>query len=210
LGYSKRVAEGLTAGVDRRAAGRYISVRFGNVLGSRGSVLTAFKTQLEQGGPLTVTHPDVTRFFMTVEEAVQLVVQAGAIGEGGRALVLDMGEPVRIADVAEQLAQTVKPPCPIEFVGLRPGEKLHEELFADAEIAEPSTHPMIRSVCVPPLDGDCVRDLPTTIGSEAAEQVLIQLCAGMTHDLSSRRTVAMPADIDLTAFVDDWQAVGGD
>jgi FlaA1/EpsC-like NDP-sugar epimerase len=210
LGYSKRVAEGLTAGIDGRAIGRYISVRFGNVLGSRGSVLTSFKAQLEHGGPLTVTHPDVTRFFMTVEEAVQLVVQAGAIGDGGRALVLDMGDPVRIADVAEQLAQTVKPPCPIEFVGLRPGEKLHEELFADAEIAEFSTHPLIRSVCVPSLHGDAVRNLPTTIGSEAAEQVLIDLCAGMTRDLSSRPTVAMPADIDLTAIVDDWQAVGGD
>jgi FlaA1/EpsC-like NDP-sugar epimerase len=210
LGYSKRVAEGLTAGVDRRAGGRYISVRFGNVLGSRGSVLTAFKAQLEHGGPLTVTHPDVTRFFMTVEEAVQLVVQAGAIGEGGRALVLDMGEQVRIADVAEQLAQTVKPPCPIEFVGLRPGEKLHEELFAEAEQPDASSHPLIRTVCVPPLHGDCVRNLPTTIGSEAAEQVLMQLCVGMTLDLASVPRIPQPMDIDLTAFADDWQAVGGD
>jgi FlaA1/EpsC-like NDP-sugar epimerase len=200
LGYSKRVAEGLTAAVDERAVGRYLSVRFGNVLGSRGSVLNAFQKQLAMGGPLTVTHPDVTRFFMTVEEAVQLVLQAGAIGEGGQVLVLDMGEPVKIADVAEQLAQTVKPPCPIEFVGLRRGEKLHEQLFADAEHPEPTQHHLIRSVPVPPIDGDLVRHFPTTISAERAERALVELCEEMN---------AMLVDAELEDLPYDWSAVAG-
>ncbi len=200
LGYSKRVAEGLTAGLDDDAIGRYLSVRFGNVLGSRGSFLTAFQKQLELGGPLTVTHPDVTRFFMTVEEAVQLVLQAGAIGKGGRVLVLDMGEPVSIAEVAEQLAQTVKPPCPIEFVGLRRGEKLHEELFGVAESPSRTAHPLIRSVGVPALDGDCVRHFPTTITPERAETVLIALCQQMRHELDAS---------DPDQLSENWRAVAG-
>ncbi len=200
LGYSKRVAEGLTAGIDAQADGRFMSVRFGNVLGSRGSFLTAFQRQLEFGGPLTVTHPDVTRFFMTVEEAVQLVLQSGAIGDGGRVLVLDMGEPVRIAEVAEQLAQTVKPACPIEFVGLRRGEKLHEELFGVAEAPTRTAHPLIRSVGVPALDGDCVRHFPTTISSERAAAALVELCDQMQSELIL---------IDPDPVPHDWRAVAG-
>ncbi len=200
LGYSKRVAEGLTAGVDERATGRFLSVRFGNVLGSRGSVLTAFQKQLELGGPLTVTHRDVTRFFMTVEEAVQLVLQAGAIGAGGSVLVLDMGDPVNIAEVAEQLARTVKPPCPIEFVGLRHGEKMHEDLFGKAEAHVETAHPLIRSVGVPALHGDCVRHFPATISNERAADALIELCERMRLELDV---------IDLEELPYDWGAVAG-
>ncbi len=159
LGYSKRIAEGLTAHTSERGRGNYLSVRFGNVLGSRGSVLTTFRAQIEHSDPLTVTHPDVTRFFMTVEEAVQLVIQAGAIGRPGEVLVLDMGEPVRIADVARRLANMSPRPVSIEFTGLRPGEKLHEELFGDGEIAHPSEHPLISAVAAPALDAHLVRDL---------------------------------------------------
>ena len=205
LGFSKRIAEGLTAGVDARAEGTYLSVRFGNVLGSRGSVLIAFEHQLELGGPLTVTDPDVTRFFMTVEEAVQLVVHAGAIGEGGHALVLDMGEPVRIAEVAEQLANTQRPPCPIEYVGLRPGEKLHEELFGDGEVATPSVHPLISSVVVPAVDGDRVRHLPATIAPEEARCVLESLSAAMARP---RRHAVQLREPALTW--DDFEAAVGD
>src|SRR5207249_1958552 len=98
LGYTKRITERLSAAADRRSPGTYISVRFGNVLGSRGSVLTTFRAQISAGGPVTVTHPDVSRYFMTIEEAVQLVIQAGAIGVGGEVLVLEMGDQVRITD----------------------------------------------------------------------------------------------------------------
>ena len=147
LGYSKRVAERLTAHVAATApSGTYLSVRFGNVLGSRGSVLGTFREQIDQGGPVTVTDPDVTRFFMTVQEAVQLVIQAGAIGRSGEVLVLDMGEPVRIYDVARRLVAQSRRPIEIVITGLRPGEKLHEELFGDGEVDVRPRHPLISHV----------------------------------------------------------------
>jgi FlaA1/EpsC-like NDP-sugar epimerase len=151
LGYSKRVCERLTAAFAQRTGRPFLSVRFGNVLGSRGSVLTAFRSQVEAGGPLTVTHPEMTRYFMTVEEAVQLVIQAGAIGRGGEALVLDMGAPVRIADVAELLAARASRPIQIVYTGIRPGEKLHEALFGEGEPDMRPVHPLISHVDVPPL-----------------------------------------------------------
>jgi FlaA1/EpsC-like NDP-sugar epimerase len=154
LGYSKRIAERLTAHVAGQAPGTFVSVRFGNVLGSRGSVLTAFAAQIEAGGPLTVTHPDVTRYFMTVPEAVQLVIQAAAVGGPGEALVLDMGEPVRIDDVARQMAEASARPIEIVYTGLRPGEKLHEDLFGAGEDGKRSLHPLISHVAVPPLHPD--------------------------------------------------------
>ncbi len=151
LGATKRIAERLTAATATQARGTFISVRFGNVLGSRGSVLGAFRAQIERGGPVTVTHPDVTRYFMTVEEAVQLVVQAGAIGESGEAMVLDMGEPVRIADVARRLVDQAERPIEIVYTGLRPGEKLHEVLQGTDEDPQPTAHPLIARVEVPAL-----------------------------------------------------------
>ena len=124
LGYSKRIAERVTAAIGQSAkSGKYMSVRFGNVLGSRGSVLMSFRDQIAKGGPLTVTHRGVTRYFMTISEAVQLVIQAGAIGSSGEALVLDMGTPVSIYDVAKQLVANSGKPVEIEIVGLRAGEK---------------------------------------------------------------------------------------
>ena len=151
LGRSKRIAERLTAGMAGQAGGRYLSVRFGNVLGSRGSVLPAFRQQIEQGGPVTVTDPEATRYFMTVREAVQLVIQAGAIGEDGEVLVLDMGEPVRIAEVAERMVAAAPRRVKIVYTGLRPGEKLHEVLLGANEIGERRTHPLISHVPVEPL-----------------------------------------------------------
>ena len=152
LGRSKRLAEQLTAAYARSNHGRFLSVRFGNVLGSRGSVLETFAAQIARGGPVTVTHPEVTRYFMTIPEAVQLVVQAGAIGAGGEALVLDMGKPVRIADVAAHLIELEDRPINILFTGLRPGEKLHENLLGDGEADARRVHPLISHVPVPPLD----------------------------------------------------------
>jgi FlaA1/EpsC-like NDP-sugar epimerase len=153
LGYSKRVTERLTAHTARRVDGRFVSVRFGNVLGSRGSVLDAFSRQIADGGPVTVTHPDVTRFLMTIPEACQLVLQAAAIGTGGEALVLDMGVPVKIADVARLLiCRAHRDDVEIVYTGLRAGEKLHEELFGSGEVRDyrPS-HPLVSHVSVPPL-----------------------------------------------------------
>ena len=124
LGHSKRLAEGLTAAAAQETDGRFMSVRFGNVLGSRGSVLTTFTAQIARGGPVTVTDPAVTRYFMTIGEAVQLVIQAGAIGGDGNVLVLDMGEPVAIAAMAQQLIDLAGKPVNIVYTGLRPGEKL--------------------------------------------------------------------------------------
>ena len=152
LGYSKRIAERLTAAMARQAKGTYLSVRFGNVLGSRGSVLTTFREQINKGGPVTVTHPDITRFFMTIPEAVQLVVQAGAIGGPGEVLVLDMGKPVRILDVARLMIARAGKPIRIEYAHLRPGEKMHEELFGDGEIDTRPKHPLVSHAPVPPLD----------------------------------------------------------
>lgn len=152
LGYSKRIAERLTAAMATQTPGKYISVRFGNVLGSRGSVLPAFAAQIERGGPVTVTDPGVTRFFMMIPEACQLVIQATVIGTDGEALVLDMGQPVRILDVARQMIEmSGRPDVPIVFTGLRPGEKLHEELMGEAESRQATSHPLIEAVEVPPL-----------------------------------------------------------
>jgi FlaA1/EpsC-like NDP-sugar epimerase len=153
LGYSKRIAERVTAAVGQSAkSGKYMSVRFGNVLGSRGSVLMSFRDQIAKGGPLTVTHRGVTRYFMTISEAVQLVIQAGAIGSSGEALVLDMGTPVSIYDVAKQLVTNSGKPVEIEIVGLRAGEKVHEELFGDGEIDTRPRHPLISHVPVESVD----------------------------------------------------------
>lgn len=153
LGYSKRIAERVTAAVGATAPpGKYMSVRFGNVLGSRGSVLMSFRDQIAKGGPLTVTHRGVTRYFMTISEAVQLVIQAGAIGSSGEALVLDMGTPVSIYEVAKQLVTNSGKPVDIEIVGLRAGEKVHEELFGDGEEDTRPRHPLISHVPVLPVD----------------------------------------------------------
>jgi FlaA1/EpsC-like NDP-sugar epimerase len=151
LGYTKRIAERLTAAAGTENGDRYLSVRFGNVLGSRGSVLTTFKAQIEAGGPVTVTDPEVTRYFMTIEEAVQLVIQAGAIGNTGEVLVLDMGKPVRIAEVAHRLIDSAPQPVDVIYTGLRPGEKLHEELLGAGEVDERPRHHLISQVPVPAL-----------------------------------------------------------
>ncbi len=149
LGASKRLAEMIVEaaanlGGERR---RFVSVRFGNVLGSRGSVVPLFREQIRRGGPVTVTHPDMTRFFMTIPEASQLVLQAGLLGDSGRVYVLDMGDPVRILDLAEDMIRLsgLKPGEDIEIVhaGIRPGEKLHEELFQDLARVEPTDHPKV-------------------------------------------------------------------
>ena len=153
LGATKRTAEQLTAWYAHQSDGRYMSVRFGNVLGSRGSMLHTFNAQIAHGGPITVTHPDVTRFFMTIPEACELVVQAGAMGESGEVMVLEMGDPVRILDVARRMISlSGAADIEIVFTGLRTGEKLAETLFGEGEESVSTAHPMVRSVRIPPLD----------------------------------------------------------
>ena len=177
LGYSKRVGERLTSHFAGTTGEPYLSVRFGNVLASSGSVLATFHSQLASGGPITVTHPEVTRFFMTVEEAVELVIQAGAIGRPGEVLVLDMGHPVRIADVARRLAAQADETPHIVFTGLRPGEKLHEALFGQGEADDRPIHPLISHVPVPPLDPDAVLALDIDAPRTDMASKLARLCA---------------------------------
>lgn len=143
LGHSKRVAEKLTAWAAEQTGMRYLSVRFGNVIGSRGSMLPTFQALIEAGGPLTVTHPDVTRYFMTIPEACQLVIQAGGIGRPGEVLILDMGDPVSILDVAKRMIAMSKKNIEIVFTGLREGEKLHEVLVGNRESLERPFHPKV-------------------------------------------------------------------
>jgi FlaA1/EpsC-like NDP-sugar epimerase len=169
LGRSKRIGERLVAAVGLAAGRNYVSVRFGNVLGSRGSVVTTFTEQLATGRPITVTHPEVTRYFMTVPEAVQLVVQAAVIGAPGEVLVLDMGEPVRIVDLARQLMEIAGRTVCIVYTGLRDGEKLHEELFGIGEEADfRPVHPAISHVTAPPLDPAEIRTAELVTGQAAA------------------------------------------
>jgi FlaA1/EpsC-like NDP-sugar epimerase len=176
LGYSKRAAERLTAHMAGRAAGTYLSVRFGNVLGSRGSVLTALTAQVAAGGPVTVTHPDVARYFMTADEAVQLVLQAAVIGRDGEVLVLDMGEQVRIMDMARRLVAAVPQRVEIVFTGLRPGEKLTEDLLGQGELDNRPYHPLIRQVPVAPLEPDLVTSLDPADGT-AQLRISLARCA---------------------------------
>ncbi len=190
LGYSKRITERLTAAADESAAGTYCSVRFGNVLGSRGSVLLAFESQVAAGGPITVTHPDVSRFFMTVQEAVRLVIQAGALDSKGEVLVLDMGEPVRIADVARRIAGAAERHISIVYTGLRPGEKLAEVLLGPGEPDHRPHHPLISQAPVPPLDGSVLSLLDPT--AARADLIAVLRWLAESPALSAGRETAAP------------------
>ena len=163
---TKLVAEQLVHDAAVRTGRAYVSVRFGNVLGSRGSVVPLFQKQIAAGGPLTVTHPDICRYFMTIPEAVQLVLQAAALGHGGETFVLDMGQPLRIADLAKDLIRLsgfeLDRDIKIVYTGLRPGEKLSEELFGGDEEIGRTAHQQIfvvRNGKTPPTPSLVLNDL---------------------------------------------------
>lgn len=162
MGASKRLAEMVCQGLQEVNSTRFVIVRFGNVLGSSGSVIPKFREQIAKGGPITVTHPEITRFFMSIPEAAQLVMQAGVMGTGAEIFVMDMGEPVRIADLARdmiRLSGLREGDIRIEYTGLRPGEKLYEELLANDERTLPTPHPKLRVAIARTADGTWVANL---------------------------------------------------
>jgi FlaA1/EpsC-like NDP-sugar epimerase len=175
MGASKRISEIYTQALNQKNITRFITTRFGNVLGSNGSVIPLFKEQIDKGGPITITHPDVTRFFMTIPEACQLVLEAGAMGKGGEIFIFDMGTSVKIIDLAKKMIKLSRlelgRDIQIVFTGLRPGEKLYEELLNDKENTIPTHHPQIMIARVTEYE-------PEKIAKEVDE--LIEITSG--HD----------------------------
>jgi len=210
MGASKRVAEMYCQSLNARAKTRFITVRFGNVLGSSGSVIPLFQQQIAQGGPVTVTHPEIQRFFMTIAEACQLILQAGVIGRGGEIFVLDMGEPVKITYLAEQLIRlSGKNPgedIDIIYTGLRPGEKLYEELFHDSEKLAETSHPKILLAHCRQMDKD---ELEKTFDSIqlACDQGNEAALKSMLVDLVPEHTglVAASSEADKSAVIYPWK-----
>jgi FlaA1/EpsC-like NDP-sugar epimerase len=194
LGYTKRISERLTADVARRTDGVFLSVRFGNVLGSRGSVLDTFQSQIDSGGPITVTDPEVRRFFMTTAEAVELLIQAGGIGRPGEVLVLDMGEPVRIADVARRLVELSRSDVALEFTGLRPGEKLEEVLFGTGEVDYRPVHPLIAQVAVPPLTPSALAGIHSTSAADPSVSVRVMRALAIAYTRPPQPSTAVVSE----------------
>ena len=170
MGTTKRLAEIVCQGLQKPEGTRFVIVRFGNVLGSNGSVIPKFREQIAKGGPITVTHPEITRFFMSIPEAAQLVMQAGCMGKGGEIFVLDMGESVKIVDLAKDLIRLSglnEDDIKIEFTGLRPGEKLYEEVLADSEHTLPTPHPKLRIARARSVDAAELQALQDWVSTDA-------------------------------------------
>jgi len=184
MGATKRIAECVTQGMNGLGATCFSVVRFGNVLGSNGSVVPLFAEQIRKGGPVTVTHPDIRRYFMTIPQAVELVLRASMMGTGGEVFVLDMGEQIRIVDLARTMIELAglvpDKDIKIEYIGLRPGEKLCEELFEETERVEGTTHCKVkRAVPTSPLpisfDEDFLKDLETSLHDGENDRIITNL-----------------------------------
>jgi FlaA1/EpsC-like NDP-sugar epimerase len=200
MGQSKALAEWIVEAWGNREGveTRFVAVRFGNVLGSSGSVIPIFRRQIARGGPVTVTHPEMTRFFMTIPEAVQLIVQAGAIGGRGQVYVLDMGEPVRIVDLAERMIRlSGKEPggdIAIEFVGPAPGEKLHEELVGDGEVVSASPYPKIDLITQPPVDAQWLEGELNRLERLVADGETLELVGSLNRLVGSGQPAAAESE----------------
>jgi len=198
MGASKRLAELVLQALAARAPGtQFVSVRFGNVLGSSGSVVPLFTQQIDRGGPVTVTHPEIVRYFMTIPEAAQLVLQAGLMGRSGQIFVLDMGEPVKIVELARMLIRLsgkTEQEVPITYCGLRPGEKLYEELLADDETTEPTPHAKLRiaKTAGPLPDLDAVVRWIVDAGPQPAPAALRQWLRERVPEYAPREDAVRP------------------
>jgi FlaA1/EpsC-like NDP-sugar epimerase len=200
-GQSKAVCEWIVEahGAREEVVTRFVAVRFGNVLGSAGSVVSIFRRQIAKGGPVTVTHPDMTRFFMTTQEAASLVIQAGAIGGRGEVFVLDMGEPVRIIDLAMQMIRlSGKEPerdIDVAIVGARPGEKLHEELWGEGETVVPTSHPKIMRVRGPIIDAAWLDEELTQLERLVRRGETLEVVSRLSTMMRTPRLLAAPEQI---------------
>ena len=215
MGQSKALCEWVVESLGHRrdVATRFVAVRFGNVLNSSGSVIPTFRRQIEKGGPVTVTHPEMTRFFMTIPEAVSLVVQAGAIGGRGQVFVLDMGEPVKIVDLAQNMIRLSgkQPRLPgesdggpldvrIQFIGSRPGEKIHEELWGGDEAVGETAHPKIMRLSRPPVDPEWLAEQLEELERLANEGDTLEVVAKLGSIVRAPKRDAAPAPpADTTA-----------
>ncbi|GAF23687.1 UDP-N-acetylglucosamine 4,6-dehydratase [Bacillus sp. JCM 19047] len=178
MGATKRIAEMVIQHMDMISDTRFVAVRFGNVLGSRGSVIPLFKDQIKAGGPVTVTHPEMVRYFMTIPEASRLVLQAGSLADGGEVFVLDMGEPVKIVDLAKNLIRLSgysEDEIPIQFSGMRPGEKMFEELLGEDEVHSEQVYPMIYRGKTPEVNITIIYQLMERLESKSSKELREQL-----------------------------------
>jgi FlaA1/EpsC-like NDP-sugar epimerase len=203
MGASKALAEWAVEAADaRHEHTAFSAVRFGNVLGSSGSVVPIFRRQISNGGPVTVTDPEMTRFFMTIPEAVQLVIKSGSLARGGEVYALEMGDPVRIKDLAEQMIRFsgLEPgrDIAIEYIGARPGEKLHEQLFNPYERPEPTTADKILRAARPPVDPAWVEYVFDKVGLLVAEGDAAGLAAAVA-ELAGGRTDVVEATAESPA-----------